>query len=275
MKSSTPFLRLAIKRTLCAAAIAAAYGGAWAQLPQFTFTPSGAGLTGAAVTADNILVSDFARVTFTDATSFSETGFLSITGFQLGGSNVTAGGLNETYSLHFEFSGTGHLTTGDASSDPRTSLTAGVFDTLSYSLLGASGNTSFGFSGTTPTATGGPTTTLGSGTLINGNVVTTPANGNTAFVPSAAATLSFETAAGAEGFFSPIPFYGVAFAAFTNAVTTVQPFGEPGVGSGFLIDNGGGNVNFAAPIPEPATYALMLAGLGIVTWVARRRSLKD
>ena len=30
---------------------------------------------------------------------------------------------------------------------------------------------------------------------------------------------------------------------------------------------------FLAPIPEPETYALMLAGLGVVAWAARRRSV--
>ena len=35
---------------------------------------------------------------------------------------------------------------------------------------------------------------------------------------------------------------------------------------------GGGEIRgFLAPIPEPETYALMLAGLGLVGWVASRR----
>jgi hypothetical protein len=255
-------------------ALASAYAGAWA-FPTFPFTPSAVGLTGSAVTADNVLLSDFSNVTFTGATTFTDTGYLSITGFQLGGTNVTAGGLNSTYSLYFQFNGTGHLTTGTASTDPRTSVTAGVFDSLTYSLIGSSGNTTFGFSGTTPTATpGGATQTLANGSLVNGNVVTTPANGNTAFVPSAAATLTFAVASGKQGFFSPNPFYNMAFTAFTNAVSTVEPFGAGGPGSGFLINNGGGNLNFAQPIPEPGTYSLMMAGLGVVAWVARRRKFK-
>lgn len=31
------------------------------------------------------------------------------------------------------------------------------------------------------------------------------------------------------------------------------------------------NVNTVSPVPEPSTYALMLAGLGMVGWIARRR----
>lgn len=41
----------------------------------------------------------------------------------------------------------------------------------------------------------------------------------------------------------------------------------------FLIYNLGGGVT--APIPEPETYALMLAGLGLVGFVARRRKRAD
>jgi hypothetical protein len=259
-------------------ALAFFYEGAWADT--FTFTPSAVGLTGAAVTADNILLSDFSSVTFTGATTFSDRGLLSITGLQLGGWNVTAGGLNSTYSLWFTFNGTGHLTTGTSSTDPRTAVTAGVFDTLTYSLVGASGNATFGFSGQNPTVTpGGATQTLASGTLLNGNVATTPANGNTAFVPTVAATVTFAIAAGKEGFFTPNPFHDKAFFAFTNAVTTVEPFGTGGPGSGFLTNNGGGNLNFVdsvlAPLPEPSTgifVGTVLTGLDLFYWRRSRRS---
>ena len=75
--------------------------------------------------------------------------------------------------------------------------------------------------------------------------------------------------AGAGGFFaSPTApnFYNGASASFINAEGTVTP-----TANGFMVDNGGGSVNFATPIPEPETYALMLAGLGAMGFVGRRR----
>src|SRR5665213_2882026 len=111
MKYQVLFDSTAFRRTLVSVALAAAYSSSWA-LPSFTLTPTNAGLTGAAVTADNILVSDFARVTFDDASHFTENGFLSITGFQLGGANVSAPGLNNTYSLYLDYTGTAHTTLG-------------------------------------------------------------------------------------------------------------------------------------------------------------------
>jgi len=238
-------------------------------MPQFTFNPGAVGLSGSSVTADNILVSDFATNTVTGGTTFAEQGFLSVTGFQLGGANVVAGGLNSTYSLYIPFTATGHLVL-NAGSNPNTTVTAGVFDTLNYSFVAAPSNSTFGFVGTTATVNSSPPQqTLATGSLINGNVVTSPANGNTAFVPSANATLTFVQAAGKEGFFSPQPFYNTLFSAFTNTVPTVNPIGTTG---GFMITNGGGALNFAAAaIPEPETYAMILAGLGLMGFVAKRR----
>ena len=260
----------ALTRMLASATVLAACATSALAAPAFTFNPAGVGLVGTSVTGDNILVSDFSTVTATGLTTFAEQGFLSISGFQLGGANLVAGGLNSTYSLYISFSGTGHDTLGNNLSDLTTTVTAGVFDTLNFSLIGATGNSTFGFSGTTPTVTSVAPQTLATGSLINGTEVTTPANGNTAFVPSANATLTFTQSAGKQLFFSPQPFYTKAFAAFTNAVSTVQPFA-----GGFMINNGGGNLNFATPIPEPESYALMLAGLGLIGFVANRRSKKS
>jgi hypothetical protein len=269
MKYQALLSRTALQRTLVCAALAAAYSSSWA-LPVFTLNPTVLGGT-SQVTADNILLSDFSNVTFTGATTFSERGYLSVTGFQLGGSNIANdGGLNSAYSLYFRIDATGHETSGNSSTNLQTTPTFGVFDTLTYTLFGATGNTTFGFTGNTPTATGAAPVTLATGTLAGNinSVFTVPASGGAGFSPGANAQVSFLTAV-APFFVSPVPFYNMAFTSFVNSATTVST--ATGGVNGFNITNGGGSLNFAAPIPEPETYALMLAGLGVVGWVARRR----
>ena len=51
-----------------------------------------------------------------------------------------------------------------------------------------------------------------------------------------------------------------------------------GVDPPFVItgaDSGGDPLTFTNPIPEPETYAMLLAGLGLLGWHARRRKLKQ
>jgi hypothetical protein len=269
MKHQPLATRSALRRTLVAAALTVAYSTSWS-LETFTFNPGAIGLNGTAVTADNVLLSDYFSVQQTSPTAFTEQGFLSVTGFQLNNTNLVAGGLNSTYSLYIQFSGSGTLTQG-AGADPRTTSTSGVFNSLTYSLFGVNGQTSFPLTGTTfNVTTAGAPTLLATGSLLGGSVNTQPAFNfatlTQSFVPSANASLTFNVAPGATSFFSPNPFYSVALTAFTNPVSTVTP-----LAGGFLVTNGGGSLNFAAPIPEPETYALMLGGLGIMGWMARRR----
>lgn len=260
-----------LHRSVVGVALAAAAAGALAvDLPQFSFNPGAVGLTGSSFTGDNILISDYSNVTSTSPTTFSENGFLAISGIQLGGATLTPGGLNSTYGLYIAFSGAGTATAGD----PKTTVSTGAFTSLDYTLYGYNGAATFGFAGTTPTETATGEVVLATGKLIGGTVVTVPTGDGTTFTPSASAQLSFTPRAGAAGFFgTPTPFFGTAFAAFTNTTSQVEPFAG---GGGFLIRQGGGAFNFAAvtPIPEPETYALMLAGLaglGFVSFARRRQ----
>jgi hypothetical protein len=265
MTSRSSFTPLLQRSAMALALVAVCASASATALPQFTFNPAAAGLAGSTFTADNILISDYSS-TFSSGGNFTETGYLSFGAMQLGGTTFTPAGLNETYGLYVAFSSAGVISAGD----PTQGITFGTFTSLNYTLYGYNGTASFGFNGTTPTETAVGEVALASGSLISGGVVTIPSGDNVHFTPSAAASLSFEVAAGQEGFFQlPSPFYSQAITAFTNTTSQVLP-----VNGGFLISQGGGSINFAAAVPEPESYLMMLAGLAAMTFVARRRSAK-
>jgi hypothetical protein len=240
--------------TVCAAASAA--------LPQFTLNPGAAGLNGASITADNILISDYSTVVIDPAGTFTETGYLPITGFQLGGNALTPAGLNTDYGMYIAFTGTGTTTTND----PTTTFNFGNFTTLTYTLYGYNGTATFGFSGNTATETASGEEALAHGTLISGSVLTVPTGGGT-FSPSANAMLT--VALDQAAVFSPTPFYTVALTAFSNTPSQVEPFA-----GGFRIRQGGGSLNFA-PVPEPSSAAMLLCGLAAAGFIGYRRQRKQ
>jgi hypothetical protein len=262
-----------VRRAVVGAALAVASSSPFA-LPVFTWAPAGATppLVGAPVTADNIIISDFSTVRFTGPTSFTDTGFLAVQTFEMGGTTVVAGGLNSTYGLYFQFTGAGTVAGGN----PATNVTSGSFSSLSYTLFGYNGPAAtFGFdAGDNPTVTGAAgAVALATGSLLPGpNQSSVGSNPQSpSFTSFAGANVTFNpTAAGAGFFANPVTFYNVAVSSFINSPTQVTPVAA-GFASGFRIAQGGGSVNFAAPIPEPETYAMLLAGLGVVGWMARRR----
>lgn len=246
-----------LPRGLLAAGLLAASAGASA-LNTFTFDPAAAGLAGTAFTADNLLISDYATVTQTSATTFSETGFLAITGAQLNNSTLAVAGLNSNWGMYIQFTATGTTTAGN----PLTSVVTGSFTSLNYTLYGYNGTATFGFTGTTPTTTAASPVVLASGSLISGGVASIPGGGS--FSPAASATVSVGGVSSA--FTAPAGFYSQAFTSFTNTPSQVQLFA-----GGFMVQQGGGTINFAAPVPEPMTSALLLGGLGMIGFVASRR----
>lgn len=252
-----------LRRTAVALAVAACSAAASAQaLPPFTFNPGAAGLNGATFSADNFQISDYATVTLSGST-FTETGYLAVGQFQSGAAFINPTGLNSTYGLYFQFNGSGTVNAGN----PATTPTTGTFNTLNYTLYGYNGTASFGFAGNTPTETATGEIVLATGSLLPGSFISTAPDAAGSFFANAGAKLSFNVAPGAAGFFqSPNPFYNMAMTSFTNTPSQIQAFD-----GGFRIRQGGGSVNFVSTVPEPETYALLLAGLGVVGFVARRR----
>jgi len=239
-----------LRGTLAAVTFAAASAASWA-LPSFTIDPSAAGLVGSPVSGDNFIVSDFSTTLFTSATTFSEQGYLAVRSIEFEDDVAEAFGPASTYGLYIGFNATGTFTTGGS----------GVFDTLTYTLYGYNGaQARFAFSGTTTTVSK-PGVALATGTLTSGSVSTS--NG----APSANALVTFTpTLLGNSFFASPAPFSMSAETSFTNTVSQVLDI--PG---GFRIRQGGGSFNFVLPVPEPETYAMLLAGLAAIGFVAKRR----
>ena len=133
MNSTThSFCRPSLRRTAVAIAMAAVSVGASAALSPFTLNPGGASpsLVGPSFTADNVLISDFSTVTFGGGGSFTDTGYLAVSGFQLGGLTLPVPGLNSTYGLYIKFDGAGTQTAVNPALNPA----FGSFSSLTYTL---------------------------------------------------------------------------------------------------------------------------------------------
>ena len=258
--------RSALRGALTAAALASACSAGWA-LPVFTFNPSAidASIGGGPVTADNFVVSGYGTVT-TFGTNFTEQGYLSVSSLTLfdvptNSDKAVSSGINSSFGLYVKFTGSGTDTPTSSTSS------SGSFAVLSYELYGYKGGaasfqaTGAGTSITTPN----PGVLLGSGSLLPGSSIGTFSSspGNTGAYAALQATFT-PTAVGNAFFTSPKPFYNAANVSFVD--TVIMP-----TASGFVTTHGGGTVNFANAVPEPATYAMLLAGLAAVGFIANRR----
>jgi hypothetical protein len=232
---------------------------------QFTFNPSAAGMNGASFTADKMNLSDYSAITFSDPTHFTQTGFLPVASLQLGGSLFTPTGLNAAggYSLDFAYTGTGHLTTGTSAVTPQ----SGLFDTLTFTLQGAAGPSTFSYVGTTPTRTGPSAILLASGSLVTGTTDT-----SSAALLSQLQNLSFVVGVVAPAFFqSPNPFYPfvqIGQLGLSDAGSPTQLF-ENGVGSAVFMGDAG-----TPTTPLPAAVPLFATGLGAMGLLGWRRKRK-
>jgi len=239
-----------------------------------TWNPSAAGITTAgAFTFDNVLINTYANIDITNGgTAFSEQGFARLTVFSNNGlptSIPTAGFPGGTaYSLYISFTATGTQTAGIPST--------GSFSTLNYSLLGAPGVTTFQDSNNDGIfeVTGAPTITLATGSLSSpgsNSLTGTPGN----LLPAASITATFVPNAAFAGFFVTPPATQILdlAAAFTNTGSVITQIALGGTNFRLSLNGGGGNATLSVSnVPEPDTYGMLLAGLGLFAFIARRKS---
>ena len=96
---------------------------------------------------------------------------------------------------------------------------------------------------------------------------------NTGTVSAGSLTANFAPAFSAENAFASQVFYTQNYQFIANSSNTVLTIAAATAGTSYgpVIDDV--RVSFvSAPVPEPETYALMLAGLGLVGFAARRRA---
>jgi PEP-CTERM motif len=237
-------LKLAARTAVAVAAVAACSGAM--AVTSFTFNPSKIpGVSSSIVTADTFTVNDYALVVLNGA-SFTETGFLAINSFNLNGQVAPSPGLNTSYGAYVSFNAAG---------------TSGNLTSLSYNIYGYSGSAAtFTASAAGVTKTPTTDTLLASGSLLPGNNTFGGGVGGAFLIAN---SLSFVNAP--AGAFSNV---GGAIASFVNSSNQITA-----TATGFYVTAGGGTINLVpSAVPEPETYAMLLAGLAAVGFVSRRRS---
>ena len=275
-KRSAPSIAFAAAAGVCLCAAAPALAD------PFTLNPGAVGLNGAKVTADTLVLSDYAQIRFTPTSpttaAFVDIGYLPVIGFRLNGQAVTPPGFlaadGSGWGAYIRYAGTGSQTLS-----PQGVPLSATFQTLAYGFVGYNGLATFGFAPDGSATTGGAVSgvsLLDFGLLNSGSLAFLPGQSGPTINGLIAASL-FELRPQFIGgspsaldvnFVHPAGEY-----AFTSPVTLQIAGGNSSIAT--ISSNGFGFASASAEValPEPASAALLGFGLaGIAGLAAWRRA---
>lgn len=258
----------------------AAAGGAI----NFTWDPAAAGIgTTTAVTASNMILSDYATITVgsLSPSSYSETGYALVAELENStGVAQDSSHLNQAngYSLYFYYTATG--TQSAAVPAPGTTIT-GTITGLTFTMYGvkdgAGGQPSFTFDSSPPHTTNinfsagsGAPVKLATGSIVpdeNGSISVTASAGPTVQYSASAMNIATTLDPVLSSFFvNPLDAQ-----MFIQGSLTVSQGKLINTADGYLEKKGGGGNFDIVSVPEPSSLALFGVGLGAAGLIAARR----
>jgi hypothetical protein len=252
-------------------------------------------LGGAAFTADHLVTSaffDVPNVQFDVGSTFTENGFLPVSGALLGGAAIAPSGLNSAYSLYLAFTGSGIVSRQTTNGSGVVISQTDSFSSFNYTLFAVPGQSTFSAAnGFARVTNAGSATALSpsqlmaqffatalpfgiaSGSLLNGSLVLALGPGG-GLIPTQQMSLSFGFDPNSISGLVPEGPYQLNLA-FTAIDTSVS-----GLGGILGFSNGAGTLEIFGPLgngpsvaaaPEPSTWAMMLLGFAGVGFMAYRR----
>jgi len=253
-------------------AFAALIAAAPALADTFTLNPNAVKLNGTKVTADTLVLSDYAQISFTPTgpttATFMDAGYLPVIGFRLNGQAVTP-------SVYLAADGSGwgayihYIGTGTQTLSLQGVPVSATYQTLTYDFIGYNGLAMFDFAADGSAMVGGPitdVTTLDTGSLISGSLAFLPGQLGPTINGLAQASLTEvklqfieSNPAGLNvNFVHPVGEYS-----FTSPLTLRIAGGTSSTAT--IVSSGGGSGDATVPgsvaVPEPASAALL--GLGL------------